>query len=50
MQEQTPSYVAQNAFCHALYGKHPYAHNVQGVKESVMLLTREDAEYFYKKY
>ncbi|MCD6039046.1 MAG: non-proteolytic protein peptidase family [Gammaproteobacteria bacterium] len=50
MQEQTPSYIAQNAFSQALYGKHPYAHNLCGTKEAVMSLTRNDAEYFYQQY
>ncbi len=50
MHEQTPNSIARDAFYNALYGDHPYAHPTEGTKNSVMSLTREDAEHFYKKY
>ncbi len=50
MHEQTPSSIAKDAFYSALYGDHPYAHQVEGTKKTVMSLTRDDAEKFYKQY
>lgn len=50
LHEQTPDSIAHDAFYHALYSKHPYAHSSDGTKKSVMSLTREDAAHFYKQY
>ncbi len=50
MHEQTPNSIAKDAFYGALYGEHPYAHQVEGTKKSVMALTRDEAAHFYKKY
>lgn len=50
MHQQTPNSIAKDAFYSALYGEHPYAYPVEGTQKSIMSLTREDAERFYRKY
>lgn len=48
--EQSPGAVAQKRFMNTLFGDHPYASQVEGTKESLPRITREDVLAHYKKY
>ncbi|MEW6733395.1 MAG: pitrilysin family protein [Acidobacteriota bacterium] len=45
-----PTTLADEAFFNALYGSHPYGHNVIGTKESLAPLTRFDINDFYNRF
>lgn len=45
-----PQIMANEALWKALYGKHPYAHPVSGMLESVDNITLDKIKAFYKKY
>jgi zinc protease len=48
--EDRPEDVAEKAFMKALFPKDPYGHPVEGTKESVTKLHREDLVKFYGEY
>lgn len=48
--EQSPGTVAQKTFMHTLFGDHPYASQVEGTRESLARITREDVIAHYKQY
>lgn len=48
--EDDPGHVAQKAFQKTLFLEGPYRHPVEGTKESVKQLTREDVLQFYRTY
>lgn len=45
-----PGSVASKAFYAALYGQHPYAHDLAGEQDAVRELTRADFERFYRAH
>ena len=47
---QSPEDIATEQFLAHLYGKHPYAHPVNGTFSTVQELTRKQSVDFYKKY
>ncbi len=49
-KKQSPSAIAGDAFYHAVYGDHPYAHPSSGTEETVSSFTREDLISFYTKW
>ncbi len=49
-EEDQPEEVAEKAFLKALFLNSPYAHPVEGTKESVPKLKREEALRFYRSY
>jgi len=49
-KQQSPVYIANNAFFKALYGDHPYSHPVLGTIKTVNDLSSKDVKRFYKKY
>lgn len=48
--QESPSEVAGNAFFKALYGNHPYAHPINGTKETLKTLNAWQVRQFYKQY
>lgn len=48
--EQSPGTVAQKTFMHTLFGDHPYASQVEGTRESLARITREDVIAHYKQF
>lgn len=48
--EQSPGTVAQKTFMNTLFGDHPYASQVEGTKESLARITREDVLAHYQNY
>ncbi|TVT54185.1 MAG: insulinase family protein [Sedimenticola thiotaurini] len=48
--EQSPGSVAQKAFMKTLFKEHPYASPVEGTKESLTAITREDVLKHYQRY
>lgn len=48
--EQSPGSVAQRTFMHTLFGDHPYASQVEGTRESLTRITREDVMAHYKQF
>jgi len=49
-EEDQPEEVAEKAFLKALFLSSPYGHPVEGTKESVPKLNREEALRFYRSY
>ena len=49
-EKQSPSTMATNAFYKTLYGKHPYAHSVNGTKDTISKLNTEQLKQFYQHY
>jgi zinc protease len=49
-QQEDPGDVAELAFYDAVYGKHPYASPVLGTEASLLAITRDDIEKFYRQY
>ncbi|MDX1824460.1 MAG: pitrilysin family protein, partial [Thiohalomonadales bacterium] len=49
-QLQSPGEIADKAFYHALYHKHPYASPTLGDADSVTRISREDLLTFYKQF
>jgi zinc protease len=47
---ESPAEVASELFSEKLYGKHPYAHPDDGVKETVSRLQTSDLTRFYRQY
>ena len=45
---EDPGEISEMAFMNALYGEHPYAHPVEGVKETVEKLKASDLARFHK--
>lgn len=45
---EDPGEISEMAFMKVLYGEHPYAHPVEGVKETVEKLTAKDLVRFHK--
>lgn len=45
-----PDEVANQLFFETLYKDHPYAHPINGTKDSISLLPLEEVRNFYKKY
>lgn len=48
--KDSPDIVAQETFYQVLYGKHPYAHPINGTYASVEALNVEDIRRFYQTY
>ena len=48
--EDEPHDVAAKAFQNALFGANPYGHPVEGTKDSLPKITREDVVRFYQTY
>lgn len=49
-KKQSPSALASEAFYHAVYGEHPYAHPSSGTAETVASFTRDDLVTFYQEW
>ncbi|MFK8066873.1 MAG: M16 family metallopeptidase [Gammaproteobacteria bacterium] len=49
-KKQSPSALAGDAFYHAVYGDHPYAHPSSGTEETISSFTREDLISFYNEW
>ncbi|MCG6942323.1 MAG: insulinase family protein [Thiohalocapsa sp.] len=49
-EEQDPGSVAGRALYHAVYGKHPYASDPEGNRDSVAAITRSDLVRFHQRY
>lgn len=47
---ESPDEVANQTFFAHLYPNHPYGHTIQGTRETVEALTRDQVVQFYKKY
>ena len=47
--EEDPGFIANRAFLKALYGNHPYGRLVEGSKETLATITREDCAAYWKK-
>lgn len=47
---QSPAAIASNRFYAALYGAHPYGHNILGTSQSVRQLSPQLAKTFYHRY
>lgn len=50
MESQEPRVIAKKAFLEALYGKHPYAHPVNGSTASIQEITQHDIQRFYQQH
>lgn len=48
--DESPTDLASQVFFAKLYGDHPYAHPIEGTKESVTAIQRKQVVEFYKKY
>jgi zinc protease len=48
--DESPDEVANLSFFQNLYGKHPYAHPINGTKDTVRALTTKQINEFYKQY
>ncbi|TAL60032.1 MAG: insulinase family protein [Legionella sp.] len=49
-EHESPDDVANLKFFKTLYQEHPYAHPVNGTKETVNALTKQQVQEFYKQY
>lgn len=49
-QQQDPDSIAERAFAHALFGKHPYANPPEGTTEGVRSITRDEVVAFHRRY
>jgi zinc protease len=48
--QQSPGSVAQKAFYHQVFGRHPYAIDSDGTEESLKVLSRDDVRSIYRRY
>lgn len=48
--QESPEETANIAFFQTLYQEHPYAHSINGTKETIPGLNRESVVQFYKQY
>ncbi len=48
--EQSPGTLAQRTFMHTLFGDHPYASQMEGTRESLARITREDVIAHYRQF
>lgn len=49
-QQESPDSIASLAFYKAIYAEHPYATDTNGTKESLVTITPDDLQRFYKQY
>ncbi len=49
-QQQSPASLAEQAFYLAIYGDHPYGHNLLGSGDTLTTITREDLLVFHQRY
>jgi len=49
-QQESPGWLAQKAFLETLYPHHPYGRQVEGSRESLSGLTRDDVATFHETY
>lgn len=48
--KELPDTIASDTFYQTLYGKHPYAHPIDGLSDSVYALKIDDVRHFYQQY
>ncbi len=48
--QQSPNYLAQQAFYQALYGTHPYASPIEGTEAGLQAINREHLQAFHRRY
>ncbi|KTC64506.1 zinc protease (peptidase, M16 family) (plasmid) [Legionella adelaidensis] len=49
-RDEAPDQMAEQVFYKALYQKHPYAHSINGEKETVSKISNEEVRDFYKQF
>jgi len=48
--KELPNTIAEETFYQALYGKHPYAHPIEGQYDTVNALKLDDVHHFYQQF